>query len=157
MDIRRVILYAAFALVTYSLWNNWQIENPPQQEQKAAAALTPTDKRSLPTVQLMPEMVDTSGVVSQPTESTSANKSKSIHVQNDVLDMTIDLQHGDIINANLLNYPVSIAEKDMPFTLLQNDSNERYVANSNIFTFKIQNFTSNNLAYRLPLIFTHLN
>lgn len=156
MDIRRVILYAALALVTYSLWNNWQIENPPQQ-QKIAASSTPTDKRLLPTEQLMPEMADTSGVVSDPTESIPANKCKSIHVQNDVLDMTIDLQHGDIINAKLLNYPVSIAEKDMPFTLLQNDANERYVANSNIFVVKGQiienadaHYTSEQEQYQIP-------
>ncbi len=59
-------------------------------------------------------------------------------MRTDVLDITIGLQHGDIIEAKLLNYPISVEEKNKPFILLQNADGERYVANSSLFTVKGQ-------------------
>ena len=55
-----------------------------------------------------------------------------------------------------MDYPVSVSEKDKPFTLLQNSAEERYVANSNLFVAKGQvienadgNYTSELEQYQL--------
>lgn len=142
MDIRRVILYAALALVAYSLWTNWQIDYPPapqtQQTEAPIVKSTSTDGRLLPTDMLTSGSTDKSPVEQVNDSVPVADQSKLVHVQTDVLDLVIDLQHGDIINATLQDYPVSVAEKDKPFTLLQNSQSERYVANSNLFTIKGQ-------------------
>ena len=155
MDIRRVILYAALALVVYSLWTKWQTDYPPIPQTKAAT-LTSADANMLPSNMATNETTDNSSV-KHVNDTRLAELSKSIHVQTDVLDLTIDLQHGDIINATLLDYPVSVSEKDKPFTLLQNSAEERYVANSNLFVAKGQvienadgNYTSGLEQYQLP-------
>jgi hypothetical protein len=49
-----------------------------------------------------------------------------------------ELKVGDIVKAQLLNYPTSVQEKNVPFVLLQNNPNERYVANSSLFTVQNQ-------------------
>ena len=154
MDIRRVILYAALALVVYSLWTKWQTDYPPIPQTKAAT-LTSADANMLPSNMATNETTDNSSV-KHVNDTRLAELSKSIHVQTDVLDLTIDLQHGDIINATLLDYPVSVSEKDKPFTLLQNSAEERYVANSNLFVAKGQvienadgNYTSELEQYQL--------
>ena len=53
MDIRRVILYAALALVVYSLWMNWQVDYPHAFQQAPAIVKSsdkiPTDGTLLPT------------------------------------------------------------------------------------------------------------
>ena len=155
MDIRRVILYAALALVVYSLWNDWQVVNPPvvQNEVITTTTVKSTDEHLLP-ADLITESNSTPAA-EQVTETIPTNK--SIQVKNDVLDLTIDLLHGDIINAKLSDYPASIAEKDTPFTLLQNVPSERYVANSNLFVVKgqiIENadgeYTSEHEQYQMP-------
>lgn len=125
MDIRRVVLFAALALVGHSLWTNWQIDYPKKNDvaQQNALPMPATDNRLLPTV------VEEKQVISLKEKIDS----KSIHVKTDVLDVSIDLQHGDVIQAQLLNYPVSVAEKNKPFVLLQNNAGERYVADSSLF------------------------
>jgi YidC/Oxa1 family membrane protein insertase len=159
MDIRRVILYAALALVVYSLWTNWQIEHPPVSQRQEATVVKSTDGRLLPNI---PSNTSVSNADAPPataeTPSTAiADQAKTIHVQTDVLDLSINLQHGDIISAKLLDYPESVEEKDTPFTLLQNTAGERYVANSNLFVVKGQtienadgNYTSEQQEYQLP-------
>ena len=128
MDIRRVVLFAALALVGHSLWTNWQIDYPQKNDvvHQNALPMPTTDNRLLPTV------VEKKQV----TSSDEKIASKSIHVKTDVLEVSIDLQHGDVIQAQLLNYPESVAEKDKPFVLLQNNAGERYVADSSLFLVK---------------------
>lgn len=135
MDIRRVVLYAALALIVYSLWTSWQYDYPrPQQVASVENAATASKGSLLPNVTTNAEKSsDTSAVVSS-SESTPANKAQLIEVKTDVLNLSIDLNQGDIVNAQLLDYPVSVDEKDKPTTLLQNQTGERYVANSSLFT-----------------------
>lgn len=149
MDIRRVFLFAALALVGYSLWTNWQVDYPtsPEVVQQQNTSILPTENRLLPTV--------TEKNQSTPLETTF-HASESIQVKTDVLDLSIDLQHGDIIQAQLLDYPESVAEKDKPFVLLQNSAGERYVADSSLFVVndnQVQSvdvpFTSEEKSYTL--------
>ena len=54
MDVRRVILYGALALVGYFLWMDWQTDYPPARPVAAAQmVVTPeaASDRLLPTVQ----------------------------------------------------------------------------------------------------------
>jgi YidC/Oxa1 family membrane protein insertase len=131
MDIRRVILYAALALVAYALWTNWQIDYPratlkPSITEPGVTANT-TMAPNVPTQDSNDKPI---GVNS---DETSTAPSKIIRVKTDVLDLAIDLKQGDVVNAALLDYPESLEEKDKPFTLLQNNAGERYVANSSLF------------------------
>jgi YidC/Oxa1 family membrane protein insertase len=131
MDIRRVILYAALGLVVYSLWTNWQIEFPPVPQHQENVSMPSTDRAMQPNIPVGEPVVRSSD---EPiTNSHIIESSKSIRVKTDVLDLSIDLQHGDIINAKLLDYPVSVEEKNKPFPLLENTPSERYVANSSLF------------------------
>src|SRR5205814_1805226 len=68
----------------------------------------------------------------------------------DVLDVTIDLQQGDVVLSKLLEYPQSVEEKNKPFLLLQNQTNERYVANSNLFVSKGQAIQALNFNFTTP-------
>lgn len=133
MDIRRVVLFAALALVIYSLWTQWQVDYPlPLQ----TAVTEPVKGNGDP---LLPTM-GTESVSSAPAPgssvtafSTTATEEKNITVQTDVLKLSIDLQHGDIVNAQLVEYPVSVEEKNKPFMLLQNNATQRYIAKSGLF------------------------
>jgi len=159
MDIRRVILYAALALVVYSLWTNWQIDYPVVPQQEVATVQSNNANMLLPTNIASQESADKTTTPDKPAsnEALPVDNSKSIHVKTDVLDLTINLTHGDIIDAKLLDYPVSVSEKDKPFSLRQNTAGERYVANSNLFLVRGQdienadgNYTSESQQYQLP-------
>lgn len=157
MDIRRVVLYAALALVVYSLWTSWQVDYPALPQQEITSAATKPDDRMSPIMVANEPNDRVSPEQRQPAETKSSDRQKPIHVQTDVLDLSIDLQHGDIINAQLLDYPDSVAQKNKPFTLLQNNAGERYVADSSLFVVNGQNvenvdgnFSSPQQDYQLP-------
>ena len=140
MDIRRVILYAALALVVYSLWTNWQADYPVAPQQQAAAVQSTKNDVLLPANIASQASADKTSVSAERASvATPVDNAKTIHVKTDVLDLTIDLTHGDVIDAKLLDYPLSIEEKNKPFPLLQNAAGERYVANSNLFLVRGQN------------------
>ncbi|GGI86987.1 membrane protein insertase YidC [Legionella impletisoli] len=136
MDTRRFILYAALALVVYLLWTSWQADYPPpaavtQTAMSGAAKPQAADDRLLP--KMSPHQEEpVAPTESSPVETKSV---KDISVKTDVLDLEIDLKHGDIVQAKLLDYPVSV-EEDRPITLLQDNKNEQYVANSSLFVVR---------------------
>lgn len=139
MEIRRVILYAAFALIAYTLWADWQKDFPPPITKTTLVTNT-----HAPTSNVMVPLSDTNTQVAndkvleneQMTVTSTSSPEKIISVKTDVLDLAIDLQHGNIMGASLLDYPVSVEEKDKPFPLLQSNASEQYVANSSLFIVK---------------------
>ena len=140
MDIKRVVLYAALALVSYSLWTNWQIDYPTVSEaskQQNTAVFPTTENR------LLPAVVENKPI--SPVES--VRSTELIHVKTDVLDLSIDLQHGDIVQAQLFDYPQSVTEKNKPFVLLQNNPGERYVADSSLFVVNDNQVKSVDVAF----------
>ncbi len=154
MDTRRVVLYAVLALVVYSLWTAWQIDYPvvvPQHRSMQQLAVPTTSNAD---DRLMPSMVENEE--SKPVNQPTVQSTKLIQVKTDVLDLLIDLKHGDIVQAQLLDYPESSVEKNKPFMLLQNNEGERYVADSSLFVVNEQTvqsvdvpFTSEQEQYQL--------
>lgn len=159
MDTRRVILYAALALIVYSLWMNWQREHPPVVTHQETTAQT-VKSNSDPMLPNLPSnvSVDKTSTPSEPVIEDKTESAKSIQVQTDVIDIAINLQQGDITEAKLLDYPISVNEKDKPFILLQNAAGLRYVADSSLFIVKGQtienadgNYQSEQKLYKLPI------
>lgn len=142
MDIRRIVLYTALALAGLSLWNAWQVDYPqPTKIVSAQPTIANSDGHLLPEVSSTAEQPPVnSGVDSLSTHTT--NENKLIRVKTDVLNVAIDLKQGDVVDALLLEYPLSTEEKNQPFPLLQNNSNERYVANSSLFIVSGQTIQS---------------
>lgn len=89
MDIRRIVLYMALALIGLSLWNAWQIDYPAAQpvEDKTASQLT-SDGHLLP--QIIPSNAE-QPVTLKAEEKASSGK-QLIQVKTDVLDVGIDLK-----------------------------------------------------------------
>lgn len=143
MDIRRVILYSALALVLYSLWTAWQRDYPVQQPEKQ-----PQTADRLEHDRVFPAMpkkdsshrsaAESQQTLTASTDSAEVKDSQLISVKTDVLKFAIDTAHGDVVLAKLLQYPVSVDQKDTPFTLLNDDKDQRYVANSSLFVTKGQ-------------------
>ncbi|HHF7347541.1 TPA: membrane protein insertase YidC [Legionella feeleii] len=149
MDIRRVVLYAALALIVYSLWTSWQHDYPPVQPQQIVSEENVTASKES---QLLPNIASSSTnqpetkVITGSEETINENAaSQIVRVKTDVLDLHIDTRHGDIVKAQLLDYPESLEDKDNPITLLQNRTSERYVANSSLLTGSGQSVQTVNL------------
>lgn len=128
MDIRRVVLYGALAFVIFSLWTNWQKDYPSAVQQPVTTNANNTSQGSM-----LPAMDEaTSPSSTQKQALTSAKPEQRVQVRTDVLNLEIDLQEGNIVQAQLLDYPESDTNSK-PFTLLQDMPSKQYVANSSLF------------------------
>ncbi|MCH9756106.1 MAG: membrane protein insertase YidC [Gammaproteobacteria bacterium] len=138
MDIKRVILGAALAMLAYSLWTAWQVDYPKTVVSSQIKQNTAAESISKET--LLPTFAgpDTNSkktpypAASEVQEGTQSDVSKAIQIKTDVLELRIDLTEGDVVSAHLLDYPESASEEHQPFSLLRDKEGARYVANSSL-------------------------
>ena len=134
MDIRRLVLYTALGLVMYSLWTKWQQDYPAPARPAVITSQTVATSNDGSLLPNMPEnKVASISNGKQPeadNDVTSKQASQLLNVKTDVMSLNIDTRHGDIVNAELLKYPVSAENPDNPITLLYDQPEHRYVANT---------------------------
>lgn len=148
MDIRRIILYMALALVSLSLWNAWQIDYPPKP-----ASTENTINNEKNSESLLPQVAPSNSSATMPATPAAETKTSNaslVHVKTDVLDVAVDLRQGDMVSSQLLAYPQNVEEKNKPFLLLQNQPSELYVANSSLFMASGQNIQPLNFYFTSP-------
>ncbi len=147
MDMKRVVLYGALALTGYFLYMDWMTDYPPQVAAAPQMIATPetVEERLLPTVNANEESV----LSSENEQIASAEAlSQRVYVKTDVLNISIDLKHGDVMSAQLLAYPESTNAQSKPFMLLQDTPYMRYVAESNLVTLKDNHAVKMNIPFQ---------
>ncbi len=154
MDLRRVALFAMLSFVLYTLWTTWQHEYPTQMV-SLSEKVHGQEQSSIP-VTVIDDQTTTNDDIKTPSMMSDHAVSQPIHVQTDVLDLMIDRQQGNIIQANLQQYPQSTDEKNKPFSLLYQNNHQRYVADSELIHVlggEVQpvdlHFTSEQTDYRM--------
>ncbi|MGI5309925.1 membrane protein insertase YidC [Rheinheimera sp. WS51] len=123
MESQRSLLVIGLALVSFLLWQQWQIDHAPQ------APTTVSQSNSSPN-----SSADI-GMSSTPSEqaviSNTAAQAKIITINTDVLQLQIDSRGGDIIGLKLPKYTVS-KESDELYTLMRKLPNFQFVAQSGL-------------------------
>ncbi|HGF7510578.1 membrane protein insertase YidC [Vibrio cholerae] len=132
MDSQRNILLIALALVSFLLFQQWQVAKNPapqatQQAQSTGAAPAPSFSDELdPT----------------PAQNVAA-KAKTITVTSDVLTLSIDTLGGDVVSAKLNQYSEELNSPES-FVLLQNTQGHQFIAQSGLVGPQGIDVTSNN-------------
>lgn len=134
MNSPRSILFIAFLVVSFFLYQNWLIDTAPAGTQKPAQTQSSTNDAGIPSASSMtassesavPEASD-AGMPS----TAAASTSQRVRVKTDVLDVVIDTHGGDVVNAQLLQFAQT---QDSPerFELLHADPNKLYIAQSGL-------------------------
>lgn len=139
LDYLRIGLYVLLALVCFSLYQSWQSEHP-QEPPAAPATLQGGIPQTGPQVSTVPTVPESAAkATSTPLQTQAAPASAAIpasriiHVTTDVLDIEIDAQGGDLIQARLLNYAESLHAKT-PYLLLNHDPRTEYLAQSGLLS-----------------------
>src|SRR3989338_1699978 len=121
----RYVLYAAIVAISFMLFNAWQAEHPSvsaqtavQQQQNGAVSTTVTHNVN--------QVVQLTNQTFQ-----SIPKNRVIDIQTDVLDIKIDTLGGNIVQASLLKYPITL-NSDKPYLLLNDEPNNLYVVQSGL-------------------------
>lgn len=133
MEQQRPLLYLMLGFIAFMIWSTWDQRNyvPPVPVQQATGNIpnvagNPASAVNQPDVPQSQNLQAAAAV-----QSTAPNVSgKSIRVKTDLLDLQISLTGGTIYQADLLTYPISLDEPDVPVRVL--DSAKTYVAQSGL-------------------------
>ena len=143
MDFRKIALYAAIVIVALFLWNAWQREFPATTGQTTATttnstqSTTASNTAGTSAVPTIPKGTSNHQAQSQ-TAIPQAVKTKAIaagqfiHVKTDVLDILINVKNGEIDQAKLLKYPVSLKTPKQKMALFNTNPDTYYVAKSGL-------------------------
>ncbi len=147
MDTQRLILFAAFMLVSMSLWQAWQLQvNPPPA---AVSDISTTGKSgsidsasgSKPVVPVTDDIpvVPRTGPVNTavsgnttPSIAKQMNSGQRVSVKTDLFDIEIDTIGGDIRRVALLKYPVDVNNDPSPVILMNDKSGLFFISQTGL-------------------------
>lgn len=159
LNLLRWILLIGLAASGYALLLAWQadygngkVEAVIQSQSTAFATAAP----ATPAANDLPVMLPSSSVLPATADLTPTNSAEFISVETDTLQVQIDLRGGDITQAALVNYPVSLDKAADAYVLLRNNQSV-YVAQSGVLGVSGQDldqpvrplFKANQAVYRL--------
>ena len=158
MDTQRLILFAAFMLISMSLWQSWQIQvNPPPaasnndvtaSSSNAAEQASLTAKDDLPDVPVGDRQRQTSA--SAPAIAQKLNSGQRVNVKTDVFDIEIDTIGGDIRRVALLKYPVDVNTDPSPVILMNDKSGLFFISQTGLLgTSKDSYAPDHNVDYKI--------
>ena len=168
MNSPRSILFIAFLVVSFFLYQNWVVESAPgttaptnseSTQQQAADSAGSNDVPS--------GSVAASSDVPEAEGASKTSSATTIHVETDVLDVQIDTRGGDIVSAKLLQFAKEL-NSDKRFQLLQNESNAVYIAQSGligadgidnkngraVYSYEKTDYSSTSEKIEVPLTYT---
>jgi YidC/Oxa1 family membrane protein insertase len=125
MESQRSFLFIALMVVTYLLFNQWQMDNAPVIEQPAVTQQSSTTNSQ---GDFVPESSATASPIAN--DDFQTPNATLVSITTDVLTLKIDTKGGDIVEAKLLKFDTEQGN-GIPFTILRNDR-DRYVAQSGL-------------------------
>lgn len=133
----RNLLLIALVVVGFLLWQAWQKDYGPKPLPPVPSAAISKNGAPVPVLEEdVPALPINSGqdLTSAPDipTDTAPPGYKKIRVRTDVLDVDINLRGGGIRRLALFDYPVSLAEKDTPFPLMEYQPPNVFLAQSGL-------------------------
>ena len=150
MDNLRLILFVALSVVVLLLWQAWQTDhNPPAKTPQTSAVNGAAVPAPAPSATPIP-----TPAAALPNEQQGLVQGQRIRVQTDVLIVEIDTLGGDVRQADLPTYPVSVDKPDQPFRLLNDSTPLIFVAQSGLLSASAApdhhaHYTADQTDYRL--------
>ena len=137
IDQLRNLLLIALCVVGFLLWQAWQKDYGPKPVQPAPTAAVSEDGQPAPVVEedvpALPNISDDVPAAAPDGPSvTAAPDYDKVRVRTDLLDVDINLRGGGIRRLALLDYPVSLEDKDASFQLLEFQPPNVFIAQSGL-------------------------
>ncbi|NMP30804.1 membrane protein insertase YidC [Thalassotalea sp. M1531] len=123
MESLRSMLFIGLLVVTYMLYQQWQLDYAPAPVQPTTSQL---EEQTPISDDFVPASSDTATPAVEPTKAARS----TIEVETDVLRIKINSQGGDIVEATLLQYETEQGS-GIPFTIMQNGQ-MKYIAQSGL-------------------------
>ena len=146
MDTQRLILAIALSFISLLLWDAWQLDHGAGQPIAQSEPLGLQQAMNQPTTQGVPQALQQSsgGLPNvavpgggQATQAIAAPMvetriGESIHVETDLLQVTLNTEGGDLRQADLLKHGKDTDNKDLPFRLMSDEGSQYFITQSGI-------------------------
>ncbi|MCC2616928.1 membrane protein insertase YidC [Aestuariibacter halophilus] len=130
MESQRTLVVIGLLMVSFLLWQQWQLDYGPKPV--APVTTAPNSQNLSVEGSDSADIPATTDLGSHDLPSTAvANSSRVVTVKTDTLDVSIDTRGGDVIAANLVDFPVTQGADDA-YSLLRPDNATLYVAQSGL-------------------------
>lgn len=129
MESQRNFLFIGLAMVSFLLWQQWNLDYGPQPVQQAESSSA--EISSVPGGQTN---ADVPAAESAPTSGAKAPTNASarlVSVTTDTLELLIDTYGGDVVSANLAKFPITQGQNDS-YSLLRPEPSTLYIAQSGL-------------------------
>ncbi len=120
MESQRNLLVIGLLVVSFLLWQQWNADKAPKPQ---TVAVTQTDAS-------VPEASNATAT-DVPGEKAPTSARQLIKLSSDQLELLVDTQGGDIVDAKLLQHSVAQGSSE-PFTLLMDKPGHQYIAQSGL-------------------------
>ena len=132
MNSPRSILFIAFLVVSFFLFQTWMVDTAPgtQAPSKSTTSST-TDSGNSTVPDPQGAVASDASIPEGDTPATQARTGQLVEVKTDVLDLVIDTKGGDIVSAKLLQFAESLDSEER-FQLLQRQPGNLYIAQSGL-------------------------
>ncbi|TDP28453.1 protein translocase subunit yidC [Idiomarina aquatica] len=132
MNSPRSILFIAFLVVSFFLFQTWMVDTAPGTQAPSNTTSTSTTSNSDSTVpEPQGSVPGDSSVPDGDSPVAKTNTGQLVEVKTDVLDIVIDAKGGDIVSAKLLEFAQSL-DSEQRFQLLQREPGNLYIAQSGL-------------------------
>jgi len=139
MDNVRLLLIMALAFVSLLIWEAWQedyvIPKQQAQQQVAMQGQGVPDDLETPQAPIKAGIDSASGNVTAPlpgVAETQQTGARMVHVLTDTLDLQIDTLGGSVVDAKLVQYPVSVDTPDIKYHLMSRRPSDFFIAQSGL-------------------------
>ncbi len=131
MDNVRLFLWLTFFAILWLAYSAWTADYPsaPSPQSAPSPAATGDQSSAAPAADTLPSLNGAPGTaeVEPPAAQAAPSTADLVHVRTDVLDVLIDLHGGDLVRADLPEYPVEKHKPNEPVRLLNYSPDERWV------------------------------
>ena len=117
-------------MVLVLIWQAWEQQNAPPPTSAIPTVGAPA--AAVPGGVPAPPAAAATEPVKAPKITEALARGARIQVRTDVIDAVVDTEGGDVRQLDLRRYPVSIDKPDEPFSLMQDNGPEFYVAQSGL-------------------------
>ena len=129
MESQRSFLLIGLAMVSFLLWQQWQIDYGPKPIEQSP--VTNSQSASSDTTDLNSDAPQVSNSEIADSNSAKSVSSKIISVVTDTLILSIDTKGGDVISANLADFPLTQGSEET-YSLLRPSGEHLFVAQSGL-------------------------
>jgi YidC/Oxa1 family membrane protein insertase len=125
MDNIRLFLWLTLFATLWLGYSAWVADYPAAVPPPASNNAAPSADAAAPDTTL--PILDPTAAQTPPVPTAARPSGELVRVRTDVLDVLIDSQGGDLVRADLLQYPVDKRSPDKLVRLLDNSANDRWV------------------------------